>query len=172
MPSPIDMLPRIGLGWDRHAVSAGERCVLAGVALDCPVGPTGHSDADVVLHALTDALLGAAGMDDLGTLFPDTDPQWHGAASSQFVAAAVQLLADASLRAISVDMVVICDLPKIAPHRQAMRENLAKLLNLPVDRVNLKGKTTEGGAPIGSAAIEVQAIVMLKGLDCAGSRRA
>lgn len=168
MPSPIDMLPRIGLGWDRHAVAAGESCVLAGVKLDCPVGPVGHSDADVILHALTDALLGAAGMDDLGTLFPDTDPQWQGAASSQFVTAAVQLLANAGLRAISVDMVVVCDLPKIAPRRAAMRENLAKLLSLPVNRVNLKGKTTEGAASNGSAAIEVQAIVMLKGVSKSG----
>jgi 2-C-methyl-D-erythritol 4-phosphate cytidylyltransferase/2-C-methyl-D-erythritol 2,4-cyclodiphosphate synthase len=162
------MLPRIGLGWDRHAVAAGESCVLAGVKLDCPVGPVGHSDADVLLHALTDALLGAAGMDDLGTLFPDTDPQWQGAASSQFVIAAVELLASAGLRAISVDMVVICDLPKIAPHRAAMRAKLAELLSLPVNRVNLKGKTTEGVPANGSAAIEVQAIVMLKGVTKSG----
>lgn len=164
----MDMLPRVGLGWDRHALATGEICTLAGVVIDSPVGPTGHSDADVILHALTDALLGAGGLDDLGTLFPDTDPQWQGAASSQFVAAAVQLLAASGLRVISADMVVICDMPKLAPHRAAMRANLSKLLNLPLDRVNLKGKTTEGGDSSAAQSIEVQAIVMLKGVPQAG----
>ncbi len=168
MSSPMDMLPRVGLGWDRHALAAGESCALAGVNIDSPVGPTGHSDADVILHALTDALLGAGGLDDLGTLFPDTDPQWKGASSDQFVAAAVALLADSGLRVISADMVVICDQPRLAPHRAAMRANLAQLLNLPIDRVNLKGKTTEGGGSAASQAIEVHAIVMLKGVPRAG----
>jgi len=168
MISPMDMLPRIGLGWDRHAMVAGQTCKLAGLAIDCPVGPVGHSDADVILHALTDALLGAAGLDDLGTLFADTDPRWKDAASTDFLAAAVGLLADSSLRVISVDMVVVCDLPRLAPHRAAMRENLARLLDLPVNRVNLKGKTTEGGPANASAAIEVHAIVMLKGVTPSG----
>ncbi len=168
MKSPLDMLPRIGLGWDRHAVAAGTPCVLAGIEIDCPVGPVGHSDADVILHALTDALLGAAGLDDIGTLFPDTDPRWQGAPSSEFLDAATKLLADSGMRVISADMVVICDVPRLAPHRAAMRENLAKLLELPVDRVNLKGKTTEGSSTNGQGAIEVQAIVMLKGVTPSG----
>ena len=153
-----DSAPRIGLGWDRHALVEGRPCILGGVEIPNAVGPSGHSDADVVLHALTDALLGAAGLDDLGTLFPDTDPKWKGAASSQFVEAAVGLLRDANLMVASADLVVICDTPKLAPHRTAIRSNLARLLDLPVSRVNLKGKTTEGGA---GGAIEVQAVVLL-----------
>jgi 2-C-methyl-D-erythritol 2,4-cyclodiphosphate synthase len=144
-------------------MTAGAPCVLAGIEIDCPLGPVGHSDADAVLHALTDALLGGAGMDDLGTLFPDSDPQWQDADSERFLTAALEKLAAANIRVICVDMVVICDLPLIAPHRPAMRARLAQLLQLPVDRVNLKGKTTEGGDGNGSAAIEVQAIAMMKG---------
>lgn len=153
-----DSAPRIGLGWDRHALVEGRSCILGGIEIPNPVGPSGHSDADVVLHALTDALLGAAGLDDLGTLFPDTDPKWKGAASTQFVAAAVALLHAANLMVASADLVVICDTPKLAPHRAAIRTNLARLLDLPVSRVNLKGKTTEGGS---GGAVEVQAVVLL-----------
>lgn len=122
------------------------------------LGPAGHSDADVILHALCDALLGAAGLDDLGTLFPDTDPRWKGAASTQFVEGVVKLLHAEHLSVASADLVVICDTPKIAPHRAAIRTNLARLLDLPLNRVNLKGKTTEGGS---GGAVEVQAVVLL-----------
>lgn len=153
-----DSAPRIGIGWDRHALVEGRPCILAGLEIPNAFGPAGHSDADVILHALCDALLGAAGLDDLGTLFPDTDPQWKGAASTQFVEAAVQLLVAENLSVASADLVVICDTPKLSPHRDAMRLSLARLLDLPVNRVNLKGKTTEGGA---AGAIEVQAVVLL-----------
>lgn len=150
--------PRIGIGWDRHALVEGRSCILGGLEIPNDVGPSGHSDADALLHALCDALLGAAGMDDLGTLFPDSDPKWKGAASSQFVEAAVALLHAEKLAVASADLVVICDTPKLSPHRAAIRANLAQMLDLPVSRVNLKGKTTEGGS---SGAVEVQAVVLL-----------
>ena len=153
-----DSAPRIGIGWDRHALVEGRPCILGGVEIPNEVGPNGHSDADALLHALCDALLGAAGLDDLGTLFPDTDPKWKGAASTQFVEAAVALLHAQNLVVASADLVVICDTPKVAPHRAAIRANLAQMLDLPVSRVNLKGKTTEGGS---SGAVEVQAVVIL-----------
>lgn len=153
-----DSAPRIGIGWDRHALIEGRPCILAGLVIPNALGPAGHSDADVVLHALCDALLGAAGLDDLGTLFPDTDPKWKGAASTQFVEAAVELLHAEKLTVASADLVVVCDSPKLSPHRAAMRANLAQLLDLPLNRVNLKGKTTEGGS---AGAIEVQAVVLL-----------
>jgi len=161
MTEPLVHAPRIGLGWDRHALAAGRPCVLGGLTLDCPLGPVGHSDGDVLLHALTDALLGAAGLDDLGTLFPDTDPNWKDAPSTRFLAEAMALLAQRQLRPLSVDCVVICEQPRLAPHRAALREHLATLLKLPLDRVNLKGKTTEGGQPDALAAMEVQAVVLV-----------
>lgn len=153
-----DSLPRIGLGWDRHALVAGRPCILGGIEIPNDCGPSGHSDADVLLHALCDALLGAAGLDDLGSLFRDDDPKWKGAASVRFVETAMSLLRERQLCVASADMVVICDTPKLSPHREAMRENLAALLDLPKDRVNLKGKTTEGGS---SGSIEVHAVVLL-----------
>lgn len=156
--------PRIGLGWDRHAVASGRPCTLAGITLECSVGPVGHSDGDVLLHALTDALLGAAGLDDLGTLFPNDDPQWSGAASSDFVLHAMKLLQQENLRPLSADLVVMCEQPRIGKHRAQMRERLAELLELPLERVNLKGKSTEGGSEAAASAIEVQAVVLLGAL--------
>lgn len=137
--------PRIGLGTDRHRLVSGRPCILGGVQLDCPVGPDGHSDADAILHAVCDALLGAAGLDDLGTLFPDTDPQWKGAASTDLLIDVVARLTAQFLGPVSVDITVHCDRPKIGPHRAAIRARIAELLDLPLDRVNVKGKTLEGG---------------------------
>ncbi|MHC4380156.1 MAG: 2-C-methyl-D-erythritol 2,4-cyclodiphosphate synthase [Planctomycetota bacterium] len=155
-----DSLPRIGLGWDRHGLVVNRPCLLGGIEIPNDTGPIGHSDADVLLHALCDALLGAAGLEDLGTLFPDDDPKWKGSSSTRFLEEAMSLLRKRDLRVASTDLVVICDTPKLRPHRQAIRENLAMLLDLPLDRVNLKGKTTEGGC---SGSIEVQAVVLLVG---------
>ena len=156
--SPPDL--RIGLGWDRHRLEAGRPCVLAGVTIPHPAGPAGHSDGDAVLHALADAILGAAGLDDLGTLFPDHDPRWRGAAGAVFVAEAVARARVLGLRPASADVVVIADAPKLAPHRPEMRARLAALLGLPADRVNLKGKTTELGL---GDRIEAYAVVLLTG---------
>lgn len=161
IPPPYPLPPlRIGMGWDRHRWAAGRRCMLAGIEVPADGGPIGHSDGDVLLHALTDALLGAAGLDDLGTLFSDQDPRWRGAASSVFLQEALRLCAERGLRPASVDLVLIADAPRIAPHRPTMRARLAELLGLPVDRVNLKGKTTELGQ---GDRIEAYAVVLLTG---------
>ena len=155
---------RTGLGWDRHRMEAGRTCTLAGVTIDCPVGPAGHSDADVALHALTDAILGAAGLDDLGTLFPDTDPQWKGADSVMFLTAAREQALRAGWVVQSADLVLICDRPPIGPHRTEMRARLAELLQISPDAVNLKGKTTEnvGGVEV----VEATALAQLAPPDC------
>ncbi|MBC8330098.1 MAG: 2-C-methyl-D-erythritol 2,4-cyclodiphosphate synthase [Planctomycetes bacterium] len=150
--------PRVGLGWDRHRLEPGRRCVLGGVEIASELGPAGHSDGDAVLHALTDALLGAAGLDDLGSLFPDHDPAWKDADSTTFLREALRRLAGLGLRPLSADLVVVCDRPRLAPARQAVRGSLAGLLGLPLDRVNLKGKTTEGGD---AGRIDVQAVVLV-----------
>lgn len=160
MESPPLPPLRIGMGWDRHVLEAGRPCVLAGVLIPHPSGPRGHSDGDVVLHALTDAVLGAAGLDDLGTLFPDADPRWCGAAGALFLREAVARAQQLGLRPASADVVVVADAPRLAPHRAVMRESLASLLGLPAGRVNLKGKTTELGQ---ADRIEAYAVVLLSG---------
>lgn len=152
--------PRIGLGSDRHRLVEGRLCRLGGIDFECPVGPLGHSDGDAVLHALCDALLGAAGLDDLGTLFPDTDPQWSGADSSQLTAAVVDRVRERGFRCVSADLVVQCDRPKIGPKRTELRAKLAELLQLPADAVNIKGKTREQ-VDSGVEAVDVTAVVLL-----------
>jgi len=151
-------LPRVGLGWDTHRLTAGRPCILGGVLLDSPVGPLGHSDGDAVLHALTDALLGAAGLDDIGTLFPDDSAANKDRGSAEFLAAALEKVGQKNLHLASADLVVICDEPRIGPYRQNIREKLSELLNVPMDRINLKGKSTEGGD---NSRITVQAIALL-----------
>ncbi|MFQ5749478.1 MAG: 2-C-methyl-D-erythritol 2,4-cyclodiphosphate synthase [Planctomycetota bacterium] len=160
MSDPLGALPRIGLGWDRHPMQAGRPCKLGGIEIDSPVGPVGHSDGDAVLHALTDALLGAAGLDDLGTLFPDDDPRYQGADSDLFLKAALALLEQRGLRPVSADIVVVCDRPRLSPYREALRAHLASQIGLPTDRVNLKGKTREGE---GGELLEATAVVLVAG---------
>lgn len=138
-------LPRIGIGTDLHRLEAGRPCILGAVTFDdCPVGPVGHSDGDAVLHAICDALLGAAGLDDLGTLFRDDDAANAGRASRDFIAEALRQLGEKQLKPISLDLVVHCDRPKLRPRRTEMRRAIGELLAMPFDRVNLKGKTLEG----------------------------
>jgi len=156
----LDAFPRTGLGWDRHRMQAGRPCKLGGIEIESPVGPLGHSDGDAVLHALTDALLGAAGLEDLGTLFPDDDPRFQGADSATFLEAALRLLERRGLRPVSADIVVVCDRPRLSPYREAIRTRLAGLLGLPADRVNLKGKTREGE---GGELLEATAVVLVAG---------
>jgi len=152
---------RIGLGWDRHRLVPGRDCVLGGLRLPCEVGPAGHSDGDAVLHALMDALLGAAGLDDLGTLFPDDDPRWEGASSLDLLDEVLARLRQVRMAPVSVDLVVACDRPRLAPHRASIRALVAERLGLPVDRVNLKGKTTESaGGPI--ETVECHAVALLR----------
>jgi 2-C-methyl-D-erythritol 2,4-cyclodiphosphate synthase len=153
------MSQRVGLGFDVHRLVEGRPCILGGVKLPHPKGPLGHSDGDAVLHAITDALLGAAGLDDLGTLFPDSDPKWKGADSAQLLQAALEKVRAAGYRVINVDVVIATEGPRIAPHRAAMRARIGELLGLEPSAVNVKGKTLEGlGALSGGAGVAVQAI--------------
>jgi 2-C-methyl-D-erythritol 2,4-cyclodiphosphate synthase len=152
--------PRIGIGTDIHRLVHGRPCILAGLTLDCPVGPEGHSDGDALMHALCDGLLGAAGMDDLGTLFPDTNPQWKNAASTIFLKETLRLLGEAGMRPVSVDIAIHCDRPRIGPHRANLRQTLAEMLGLEISRINVKGKSLESTNQ-GPEAIEVTAVVLL-----------
>ncbi len=137
------MVSRTGLGFDVHALAAGEELWLAGLLIPHDRGLKGHSDADVALHALTDALLGAAGEGDIGQHFPPSDPQWRGARSSRFLEHARDLIAARGGRIDHVDLTLICEAPKIGPHREAMRAAVAGLLRLPIGRVSIKATTTE-----------------------------
>jgi 2-C-methyl-D-erythritol 4-phosphate cytidylyltransferase/2-C-methyl-D-erythritol 2,4-cyclodiphosphate synthase len=137
------MIVRTGFGFDVHAFAAGEQLWLGGLLIPHDRGLRGHSDADVALHALTDALLGAAGAGDIGDHFPPSDPQWRGADSSRFVEHARALIEARGGRIDHVDVTIICEAPRIEPYRQAMRERAAELLRLPPDRVSVKATTTE-----------------------------
>ncbi len=133
----------VGFGFDVHRLAEGESLVLAGVTIPSPIGTVAHSDGDVVLHALVDALLGALALGDIGEHFPDSDPRWKGAASSRFVEHAVALVRDAGYRIINVDCTLVLESPKILPYKTQMRENIAQLCGLPVERVAVKATTSE-----------------------------
>jgi 2-C-methyl-D-erythritol 2,4-cyclodiphosphate synthase len=153
---------RIGFGIDVHAFGPGDSLMLGGVRVAHSRGVVAHSDGDVVLHALCDALLGAAGLGDIGQHFKDTDPKWRGADSSIFVTQVLALLRAQRLAVANVDLTVLAQAPKIAPHRDAMRRRIAQLLELPEDRVNIKATTTEGLGFLGRAeGIAAQAVVLL-----------
>ena len=139
----MDGAPRVGTGFDVHRFAAGEELWLCGVLLAHDHGLAGHSDADVALHAVVDAVLGACGAGDIGQHFPPTDPQWRGAPSSRFVEHAVDLAEAAGYRVGNVDVTIICEAPKIGLHRDAMRERLAELLRVGIAAVNVKATTTE-----------------------------
>lgn len=157
-------LPRIGLGIDLHRLAPGQPCILGGVEIPCDVGPVGHSDGDAILHAVTDALLGAAGEADLGSLYSDQDPANKGRDSSDFCREAMRRVHARGLKVASADVVVETERPKLAPHRAAIRAHLAKLLDAPLDRVNVKGKTGEGLDAIGRGeALRATAVVLLVG---------
>jgi 2-C-methyl-D-erythritol 4-phosphate cytidylyltransferase/2-C-methyl-D-erythritol 2,4-cyclodiphosphate synthase len=134
---------RTGIGFDVHRFGTGDHVVLCGVAIPHEAGLEGHSDADVGFHALTDALLGAIGAGDIGSHFPPSDPQWRGAPSEIFLRHAGDLVAEAGGKISNVDVTVICERPKIGPHRHAMCERIADILALPAMRVSVKGTTTE-----------------------------
>ncbi|WP_423142527.1 bifunctional 2-C-methyl-D-erythritol 4-phosphate cytidylyltransferase/2-C-methyl-D-erythritol 2,4-cyclodiphosphate synthase [Parablastomonas sp. CN1-191] len=153
---------RVGTGYDVHRLAAGEDLWLGGVRIDHSHGLAGHSDADVAIHALVDALLGALGAGDIGTHFPPSDPQWRGAASDRFLAHAVSLAAEAGYAIGNVDLTIICEAPKIGPHRAAMRTRLAQLLGCAEDRVSIKATTTEKLGFTGrSEGIAAQAVATL-----------
>ncbi len=139
-----DLLPvRVGMGFDVHRLTEGEELWLGGLRIEHDLGLAGHSDADVALHAIVDALLGAIANGDIGSHFPPSDPQWKGAASSAFVEHAAKLVTEAGYRVGNVDLTIICEAPKIGPHREAMRERIAALLGTPVTAISVKATTTE-----------------------------
>ena len=140
---------RCGIGYDLHRLETGRKLIIGGLEVPFDKGPMGHSDGDVVAHALCDALLGAAGMGDIGTHFPDTDPQWKGANSLQFLEHAAKLLDEKDFSIEHVDAVVILERPKLGPHFPRMRETLARALSVSADRIHLKAKTNEGLDAIG-----------------------
>ena len=135
---------RIGSGYDVHRLVAGEELWLCGIAIPHDFGLSGHSDADVALHAITDAVLGAIGAGDIGSHFPPSDPQWRGARSDRFLAHAVSLAAEAGYAIGNVDCTIICEAPKIGPHREAMRAQVARILGVETGQVSIKATTTEG----------------------------
>jgi len=153
---------RIGSGIDVHAFGPGDHVLLGGVRIAHSRGVVAHSDGDVLLHALCDALLGAAGLGDIGQHFPDSDPRWKGAASGRFVAAVLEMLRARQLSVVNADLTIIAELPRVAPHREAIRQEVARLLELPAGRVNLKATTTEHLGFLGRAeGIAAQAVVLL-----------
>ncbi len=153
---------RVGAGYDVHRLADGEELWLCGVKIDHPRGLAGHSDADVAIHALVDAVLGAIGDGDIGSHFPPSDPQWKGASSDRFLIHAVSLAAAAGYWIGNVDVTIICEAPKIGPHREAMRQRLAELLGAPVSAVSVKATTTERLGFTGRAeGIAAQAVATL-----------
>lgn len=150
---------RVGVGYDSHRFVAGRPLVLGGVEIPHPEGLAGHSDADVVAHALIDALTGAAGLPDIGTLFPNTDPRWQGADSVKLLAQAYLMAVESRLNFVNADVVVIAERPRLAPHLERMKERLAQAFVAGPSQVSVKGKTNEGmgfvGRGEGIAAIAV-----------------
>jgi 2-C-methyl-D-erythritol 4-phosphate cytidylyltransferase/2-C-methyl-D-erythritol 2,4-cyclodiphosphate synthase len=153
---------RIGTGYDVHRLAAGEELWLCGIKIESDQGLAGHSDADVAIHALVDALLGAIGAGDIGQHFPPSDPQWRGASSDRFLAHAVCLVADAGYAIGNADVTIICEAPRIGPHRDAMRARLAELLGVDIGAVSVKATTTEKLGFTGRGeGIAVQAVASL-----------
>ena len=157
-------MSRSGIGYDLHRLAAGRKLVLGGIEVPFEKGPVGHSDGDALAHAICDALLGAAGLGDIGTHFPDTDPKWKDAQSLRFLEHVRDLLAEQRLRIMHLDAIVITERPKLGPHFSAMREALARALGIETSRINLKAKTNEGVGAVGRGeAIAAQAIATVDG---------
>lgn len=153
---------RSGLGWDNHRTAPGRPMIIGGVTIESEFGLDGHSDADILLHALTDALLGAAALGDIGMHFPDTDPRWKGAASTRFLEHARELAEGLGFTLVNADCTVILERPKLKDYRLRIRESVAQILGLPLDRVNVKFKTSEKVGPVGEGrSAEAQAIITL-----------
>jgi len=157
---------RIGLGYDSHRLAPGRPLKLGGVEIPSPAGLVGHSDADVVLHALVDALLGAAGLGDIGEWFPDTDPRWQGVDSAFFLRETLERLAEKGFRVCQADVIILAETPRLGPYKERIRHHLAQLLGLPAEQVNVKAKTNEGLDAIGRGeAIACQALVAIQETD-------
>ena len=161
-PAVRQLRMRIGEGWDVHALVPGRPLVIGGVLIPHTLGLLGHSDADVLLHAITDALLGAAGLGDIGSHFPDTDARFHGADSRTLLAEAVRRVHESGWQVGNVDCTVVAQAPRLAPYKEAMREAIAQALSIGAGQVNVKAKTAEKLGPVGQQqSIEARAIVLL-----------
>ncbi len=157
-------MTRSGIGYDLHRLEKGRKLILGGVEVPFDKGPAGHSDGDVLSHAICDALLGAAGLGDIGTHFPDTDAKWKDASSLAFLEHVHKLLAKAHFRIGYIDAIVVTEKPKLGPHFPAMRKALAAALEIDERQINLKAKTNEGVDAVGRGeAIVAHAIVTLEG---------
>lgn len=153
---------RIGQGWDTHRIEAGRPLILGGVTVPCDFGLAGHSDADVLFHAVTDAILGALALGDIGMHFPDTAPEWKGAKSLQFLQHAVSLAENEGYRLVNVDSTIILERPKLKDYRLVIRESLAGALSISPVVVSVKFKTAEKVGPVGEGrSCEAQAAVLL-----------
>lgn len=151
---------RIGVGYDVHRIGEGDGVWIAGVFITCGFSLIGHSDADVGLHAITDAVLGAAAMGDIGDHFPPSDPHWEGASSDRFLRHAVDI-AEGSIG--NVDLTLVCERPKVKPHREAMRARIAEICGIAIERVSVKATTTEGlGFEGRGQGISAHAVVLLE----------
>jgi 2-C-methyl-D-erythritol 2,4-cyclodiphosphate synthase len=156
------MSVRCGIGYDLHRLETGRKLIVGGIELPFDKGPAGHSDGDVLAHALCDALFGAAGLGDIGTHFPDTDPKWKGANSLIFLEHAKKLLDERNFEIEHVDAVVILERPKLGPHFPKMREALAQALGVPAEKIHLKAKTNEGVDAVGRGeAIAAQVVATI-----------
>lgn len=157
---------RVGIGYDSHRFSPGRKLILGGVEIPHSAGLAGHSDADAVAHALTDALLGAAGLGDIGRMFPDNDPQWKNANSIDLLNKAFLKVVEAGFHFVHADITVILEQPKLAPHLDAMEENLAEALLSAPAHISIKAKTNEGMGWIGRGeGVAVIAVATLSGSD-------
>lgn len=168
VPPPSQVGFRVGHGYDLHRLEPpppqgrGRPFILGGVGFDHPVGPVGHSDGDAVYHAVTDAILGALGLPDIGQLFPDNDPRWEGEDSRVFLEEAARRMGDAGFGLVNLDITVICERPKLSPRKGDMIANIARLLGVDSGQVNLKGKTHEKVDAVGEGrAVEVHVVAML-----------
>ena len=155
----------VGLGYDVHRLAEGESLILGGVRIESPIGTVAHSDGDVLLHALCDAILGAAGLGDIGEHFPDTDTKWKNADSTRFVTADVEMITEQQLQLVNVDVTLVLESPKILPYKQQMRSTIALLCGLPEQRVNLKATTSEKLGFVGNKeGVQAYAICQLQEL--------
>lgn len=153
---------RVGLGGDVHRLVPGSGLVLGGIEIDFELKAHGHSDADVLLHAVTDALLGAAGLGDIGEWFPDTDSRWSGADSALLLAEVVKAVHERGWQIGNLDCTILAERPKLSPYKAKIRQRLARLLNVAIDAINVKAKTGEAVGPIGRGeAIGAEAAVLL-----------
>jgi 2-C-methyl-D-erythritol 2,4-cyclodiphosphate synthase len=160
---PMNDFPyRVGLGHDTHRLAPDRALILGGVRIEYDRGLLGHSDADILLHAVADALLGAAGLGDIGDAFPDTDPAYAGIDSAVLLTRALERMRAAGWKLVNLDCTIFAQRPKLAPHKRAIRERLSELLSLPVESVNVKAKTGELVGPIGrEEAMSADAVVLL-----------